>query len=92
MSSRFSAGAAAFAIILAAGHALAAAEDQHFKPAGKPQKAGTAKSVASITARALRRDGGERARGRPAAQPGVTRGGTRYFGRRSQGRRRRCAR
>jgi outer membrane protein, heavy metal efflux system len=44
MSSRFFAGAAAFAIILAC-HALAAAEDQHFKIAGKPQKVGRAKSV-----------------------------------------------
>jgi outer membrane protein TolC len=47
MSSRFSAGAAAFAIILAAGHASAAAQDQ--KPSAKPQKAGgTAKSAAQI--------------------------------------------
>jgi len=47
MSSRFSAGAAAFAIILAAGHASAAAEDQ--KPSAKPQKvSGTAKSAAQI--------------------------------------------
>jgi outer membrane protein, heavy metal efflux system len=47
MSSRFSAGAAAFAIILAAGHASAAAQDQ--KPSAKPQKvSGTAKSVSQI--------------------------------------------
>ena len=47
MSSRFSAGAAAFAIILAAGHASAATEDQ--KSSAKPQKvSGTAKSAAQI--------------------------------------------
>jgi outer membrane protein TolC len=47
MSSRFSAGAAAFAIILAAGHASAAAQDQ--KPSARPQKvSGTAKSAAQI--------------------------------------------
>ena len=47
MSSRFSAGAATFAIILAAGQASAAAQDQ--KPSAKPQKAsGTAKSAAQI--------------------------------------------
>ena len=47
MSSRFFAGAAALAIILAAGHASAAAEDQ--KPSAKPQKvSGTAKSAAQI--------------------------------------------
>ena len=47
MSSRLSAGAAAFAIILAAGHASAAAEDQ--KPSAKRQKvSGTAKSAAQI--------------------------------------------
>jgi cobalt-zinc-cadmium efflux system outer membrane protein len=46
MSSRFSAGAA-FAIILAAGHASAAAQDQ--KPSAKPQKVSdTAKSAAQI--------------------------------------------
>jgi hypothetical protein len=39
MSSRFFAGAGVLAIILAAGHALAAAEDQLFKPVSKPQKA-----------------------------------------------------
>jgi cobalt-zinc-cadmium efflux system outer membrane protein len=45
MSSRFSAGAAALAIILAAGHASAAAQDQ--TPSAKPQKvSGTAKSAA----------------------------------------------
>lgn len=42
MSSRFFAGAAALAIILAVGQATAA-EDQSFKPAGKPQKGGTGK-------------------------------------------------
>jgi outer membrane protein, heavy metal efflux system len=47
MSSRFFAGAAAFAIILAAGHASVAAEVQ--KPSAKPQKvSGTAKSVSQI--------------------------------------------
>jgi outer membrane protein TolC len=47
MSLRFSAVAAAFAIILAAGHASAAAQDQ--KPSAKPQKvSGTAKSAAQI--------------------------------------------
>jgi outer membrane protein TolC len=47
MSSRFSEGAAAFAIILAVGHASAAAQDQ--KPSAKPQKViGTAKSAAQI--------------------------------------------
>ena len=48
MSSRFSAGAAALAVILAAGQASAAAEDQ--KPSAKPQRvSGTAKSTASRT-------------------------------------------
>jgi cobalt-zinc-cadmium efflux system outer membrane protein len=48
MSSRFFAGAAAFAIILAAGHASAAAQDQHFAAAGTPRKVnGAAKSAAS---------------------------------------------
>src|ERR1700730_1808308 len=47
MSSRFSAGAAAFAIILAAGHASAAAQEQ--KPSAKPQKVGgPAKSASQI--------------------------------------------
>jgi hypothetical protein len=47
MSSRFSAGAAALIIILAAGHASAAAQDQ--KPSAKPQKvSGAAKSAAQI--------------------------------------------
>ena len=47
MSSRFFAGAAAFAIILAADHASAAAHDQ--KPSAKPQKvSGTAKSAEQI--------------------------------------------
>ena len=48
MSSRFFAGAAALAIILAAGHTLEAAGDQRFTPAGKPRRAsGTAKSAAA---------------------------------------------
>ncbi len=46
MSSRFFAGAAALAIVLAACHASAAAEDQRFKPGGKPPKIGAAKSGA----------------------------------------------
>ena len=57
MSSRFFAGAAALAVILAAGLASAAAEDQRFTPAGKPRNVGgTAKSAAQITVRALGRD------------------------------------
>ena len=48
MPSRFYAGAAALAIILAAGHTLAAASDPRFTPAGKAQKVGGgAKSAAS---------------------------------------------
>ncbi len=47
MSSRFFAGAGVLAIILAAGHVLAAAEDQLFKPVSKPQKAAPAKSAAA---------------------------------------------
>jgi outer membrane protein, heavy metal efflux system len=48
MSSRFLAGVAALAIILAAGHTLEAAGDQRFTPAGKPRRAsGTAKSAAA---------------------------------------------
>ncbi|MGO8847603.1 MAG: TolC family protein [Methylocella sp.] len=43
MSSRFFVGAAALAIILAVGQASAAAQDQSFKAAGKPQKGGTGK-------------------------------------------------
>jgi hypothetical protein len=43
MSSRFFVGAAALAIILAVGQASAAAQDQRFKAAGKPQKGGTGK-------------------------------------------------
>ncbi|MGB8898919.1 MAG: hypothetical protein WCC90_06585 [Methylocella sp.] len=39
MSSRLLSGAGAVVIIFAAGHALAAAQDQRFKPAVKPQKA-----------------------------------------------------
>jgi outer membrane protein, heavy metal efflux system len=39
MSSRLLSGAGAVVIIFAAGHALAAAQDQRFKPAGKAQKA-----------------------------------------------------
>jgi outer membrane protein, heavy metal efflux system len=46
MSSRLFAGAGALAIVLAAGHALAAA--QRFKPAGNPQKAGAGKLVTSL--------------------------------------------
>ena len=47
MSSRFSASAVAFAIILAAGHASAATQDQ--KSPAKPQKvSGTAKSAAHL--------------------------------------------
>jgi len=42
---RFFAGAGALAIIFAASHALAAAKGLRFKPTGKPQKAGTAKSL-----------------------------------------------
>ena len=90
MSSRFSAGAAAFAIILAAGHASAAAQDQ--KPSAKPQKvSGTAKSAAQIRLAPLGATVESVLAGRPAAQPGATRGGARYLGRRSQGRRGRCA-
>ena len=48
MSSRFSAGAAAFAIILAAGHASAAAQDQRFRLVGDPQKAGAARPTAPV--------------------------------------------
>ncbi|WGJ15958.1 TolC family protein [Methylocapsa sp. D3K7] len=47
MSSRFFAGAGVLAIILAAGHALAAGEDQLFKPVSKPQKAAPAKSASA---------------------------------------------
>jgi len=43
MSSRFFVGAAALAIILSVGQASAAAQDQSFKPAEKPQKRGTGK-------------------------------------------------
>ena len=48
MSSRFFAGAAALAIVLAAGQASAAAQDQSFKAAGKPQKGGTGKSAIPV--------------------------------------------
>jgi cobalt-zinc-cadmium efflux system outer membrane protein len=48
MSSRFFAGAAALAIILAVGQASAAAQDQSFKPTGKPQKAGTGKLAVPV--------------------------------------------
>ena len=48
MSSRLFAGAGALAIVLAAGHALAAAQNQRFKPAGNPQKAGAGKLVTSL--------------------------------------------
>ena len=47
MSSRFFAGAGVLAIILAAGPALAAGEDQLFKPVSKPHKATPAKSAAA---------------------------------------------
>ena len=46
MSSRFSAGAAALIIILAAGHASAAAQDQ--KPSAKPQKVSASKLVVPV--------------------------------------------
>jgi outer membrane protein TolC len=48
MSSRLLSGAGALVIILTAGHALAAAQDQRFKPAGKPQKASASKLVVSV--------------------------------------------
>jgi outer membrane protein TolC len=48
LPSRFFAGVAALAITLGAGHAWAETQQEHFKVAGKPQKAGTAKSVAPI--------------------------------------------
>jgi cobalt-zinc-cadmium efflux system outer membrane protein len=52
MSSRLFAGPAAFAIILAAGHASAGAHDQ--KPSAKPQKvSGTAKSASQIRSEPL---------------------------------------
>jgi outer membrane protein, heavy metal efflux system len=44
MSSRLFTGAGALVIILAANHALAAAQDQSFQPAEKPQKAGAGKA------------------------------------------------
>src|ERR1700730_8743806 len=47
MSSRFFAGATALAIFLATGQASAAAEDQRFTPAGKPQSV-TAKSAMRV--------------------------------------------
>src|ERR1700693_892150 len=50
MSSRFFAGAVALAIILAAGHASAADQDQRFRPVGKPQKAATAPRPAPLGA------------------------------------------
>jgi outer membrane protein, heavy metal efflux system len=43
MSTRLLSGAGALVIILAAGHASAAAEDPRFRPVGKPQKAGAAR-------------------------------------------------
>ncbi len=49
MPSRFFAGAAALAIILAAGHTLAMAGDQRFMPAGKPRKVGGAAKSAAQT-------------------------------------------
>jgi hypothetical protein len=48
MSSRLLSGAGAVVIIFAAGHALAAAQDQRFKPAGKPQKASASKLVVPV--------------------------------------------
>jgi cobalt-zinc-cadmium efflux system outer membrane protein len=49
MSSRLFAGAGALVIILAAGHALAEAQDQRFRLVGKPpQKAGTARPAALV--------------------------------------------
>ncbi len=45
LPSCFFAGAAAFAITLGAGHAWAEAQQEHFE-AGKPKRAGTAKSIA----------------------------------------------
>ncbi|MGH6937309.1 MAG: hypothetical protein ACRED2_14280, partial [Methylocella sp.] len=45
MSSRFSSGAVALAMIFTVGQVSAAKEDQHFKPVGKPQKAATGKLV-----------------------------------------------
>jgi cobalt-zinc-cadmium efflux system outer membrane protein len=53
MSSRFFAGAGVLAIILAAGPALAAGEDQLFKPASKPQKVAPAKSAAAAKLESL---------------------------------------
>jgi outer membrane protein TolC len=50
MSSRLFACAGALAIILAAGHALAADQDQRFRPVGKPQKAATAPRPAPLGA------------------------------------------
>jgi cobalt-zinc-cadmium efflux system outer membrane protein len=48
MSSRLFAGAGTLAIVFAAGHALAAAQDQSFKALGKPQKGGTDKMAAPV--------------------------------------------
>jgi hypothetical protein len=48
MPSRFFASAAALAIILAAGHAMGAAEDARFRPMAKPQKAGAATPAARV--------------------------------------------
>ena len=48
MSSRFFAGAAALAIILVVGQASAAAQDEIFKPVGKPQKGGTSKLAITV--------------------------------------------
>jgi outer membrane protein, heavy metal efflux system len=50
MSSRLFASTTALAIFLAAGHALAAAEDQRFRPVAKPQKAATAPRPAPLGA------------------------------------------
>jgi outer membrane protein, heavy metal efflux system len=48
MLSRLFAGAGALAIILAAGHAMGAAEDPRFRPMAKPQKAGAATPAAPV--------------------------------------------
>jgi cobalt-zinc-cadmium efflux system outer membrane protein len=48
MSSRLFAGAGALVIILAANHALAAAQDQRFRLVGEPQKAGAARPTAPV--------------------------------------------
>jgi len=91
MSSRFFVGAAALAIILAVGQASAAAQDQSFKAAGKPQKGGTGKLAIPVQPTPL--GGRSRACSRSAASSTrAARGGSGYVGRRGQGHRRRCAR